>query len=225
MGIATLAELTFNVAQIEAVYIPAIKGESDYSFVVELLVNGVWTSMAPPFFGDEDSTNRTVCLPLGQSMIASAARIVVTTALLQTFTLTQPVVLARGSTVDVPRYVSVPVDRDTGYFCAIGGNFCDIWQQTQWIACVYLPELNSAMLPDLGFYAELRTIGIFHRDLRTLRIRRAGNDNEWSVDYWPYDGIPDHDYGLDYQKIDDVWDIFFRWTDSSLYWSANYSAG
>ncbi len=80
-----------------------------------------------------------------------------------------------------------------------------------------VPSITSAMLPDLGFYGEANTFGIFHPDLwNGLRLlRNPSDDTAWSVTTWPFETLPDVDLGGSYAKTDDVWTMWITWTSDT----------
>lgn len=83
------------------------------------------------------------------------------------------------------------------------------------VAELALPQVTEATLPELKFYGEANTFGVFHKDVQTLRLfRNPANDALWSVDHWPYEKLPEVDLGGAYQKDPDIWEIGIRWSDS-----------
>ncbi|MCJ9697388.1 hypothetical protein MOV76_38235 [Rhizobium sp. PRIMUS64] len=100
------------------------------------------------------------------------------------------------------------------YTMVVTAGSVDIWRNDRVkVATVALPLVTLAMLPDLAFYGEADTFGIFHPLLpRGLRLlRNATNDTLWTLSEWPFDPIPDVDLGGTYAKTDDVWQLFVRW--------------
>lgn len=92
----------------------------------------------------------------------------------------------------------------------------EIWRQDLVkVATVAIPQITTDILPDLEFYGEANTVGIFHPSIWSgLRLlRNAGDDSVWTLSAWPFEFIPDVDLGGDYAKTDDVWDIFIRWAE------------
>lgn len=92
----------------------------------------------------------------------------------------------------------------------------DIWRQDLVkVATVAIPGITAEILPELEFYGEANTVGIFHQSLWSgIRLLRdPTNDANWSVTNWPFQFIPDVDLGGDYGKSADIWDIFFRWAE------------
>lgn len=92
----------------------------------------------------------------------------------------------------------------------------EIWRQDLVkVATVAIPQITAQILPDLEFYGEANTVGIFHPSIWSgLRLlRNSGNDALWTVSDWPFEFIPDVDLGGNYAKTDDVWDIFLRWAE------------
>ena len=82
-------------------------------------------------------------------------------------------------------------------------------------ATVTVSLITSDMVPDLKFFGEANTFGIFHPQLNSglgLRLsRNPADDTSWTVSSWPFVDIPEVDLGGSYAKTDDKWDIFIRW--------------
>ena len=113
-----------------------------------------------------------------------------------------------------PRYVSLMLDDGTalsGFFTA---GRVDFFTPDGHVATVSLPTVQQYMLADLDFYAEGKTIGVFHPDLVSLRLFLNSGMADWQVSNWPYDPVPKADLGGIYAKTDDVWEVFIRWTES-----------
>ncbi|MQB09669.1 hypothetical protein DXT96_07350 [Agrobacterium sp. ICMP 6402] len=90
----------------------------------------------------------------------------------------------------------------------------EIWRQDLVkVATVAVPQITAQILPEIEFYGEANTVGIFHPSIwNGIRLlRNAANDALWTVSAWPFQFIPDVDLGGDYAKTDDVWEIYFRW--------------
>lgn len=77
--------------------------------------------------------------------------------------------------------------------------------------------ITAAMVPDLRFYGEANTVGIWHPDLwNAVRlVRNSSDDTVWTVSAWPYGELPEVDLGGSYTKTNDVWTLYVRW-DTSL---------
>lgn len=80
-----------------------------------------------------------------------------------------------------------------------------------------LDQITAPIVPELGFYGEANTFGIFHPSIWSgLRIvRDAGNDAIWSLTAWSFSDLPDVDLGGVYPKTNDVWDIYIRWAEGT----------
>lgn len=213
-GVATIWQIAFDNWRIEGVEINGLVSDTGaFAFWVDLWVEGQWVQVGATMTGGPAAVSRFVAFPPGDALIATYARLRVSPSQSMTFSLTSMAAFQGNQPVTAPRYLTLPVDRDTGYQLAVGNGFADIWKKTDWVACVRLPTVTAAMLPRLGWYGEVYTVGLFHQDLASLRIRRAGSDAEWTVDGWPYSGVPDHDYGGNYTKTSDEWDVFIRWSE------------
>jgi hypothetical protein len=121
-------------------------------------------------------------------------------------------VLTESETQDDPRYASVLHDDGERYFLSLTAGFLDVFEDDTFVAGVYLPDVTEALLPKVNFYTENATIGLAHRNLETLRIRRSEASNKWVRDTWPYDTISKVDLGGTYAKTDDEWTISVPWT-------------
>ncbi|GGE79094.1 hypothetical protein H1W37_19480 [Stappia taiwanensis] len=127
---------------------------------------------------------------------------------------TAHVAVARSASV---RHFTLPVSARVSYTLIFSAGWCDIFRNDrQAVASIALPEITAALLPELEFYGEAATVGIFHEDLETIRLLRdSADDTVWTKDLWPYDRIPKVDLGDVYPKTDDVWDIALRWAGST----------
>ncbi len=183
--------------------------------------DGNWVAIGPAMTIGQVSTSRTFAFPPSLARVATAVRLRATFSTSATVTQGTTTIFAEHATAFTwPRYRVLRQSQAQGYFFAVHEGFCDIFKGDAWTGAVRLTaSLTEAMLADLGFYAEQSTFGIFHGDLETRRLRRVGgNDHEWAVDLWPYEGIPTVDYGAVYPKIDDKWEVFLRWSeDGQLY--------
>lgn len=84
------------------------------------------------------------------------------------------------------------------------------------VATVALPTITADILPNISFYGEANTFGIFHQDLVSLRlVRNSGNDALWTLSNWPYADIPKLDLGGTYTKTADVWKIYIHFTTAA----------
>lgn len=220
-ALATIYQQTFASEVITGVEVESLwSSAGTFTFVVELLTSSGWIAIAPAFSGSTVAVTRFVAFPPRSGKTATSLRIRVTPSVAASFTVSHVFAFAEVAVATAPRYRRLQMDQQTSYLFSFNNFFADIWRNKTWVACVRLPTIGAALLPDLDFYAEASTVGIFHGDLETIRIRRAGSDFEWAVDVWPYDGIPDIDYGGVYAKTDDIWEVFMRWTgDRSLFLS------
>lgn len=93
----------------------------------------------------------------------------------------------------------------------------DIWRNDRVkVASVTLAAITADILPDLGFYGEANTVGIFHPSLPLgIRLlRSSADDTIWTSGDWPFAEIPNVDLGGVYTKTTDTWIIYWRWTST-----------
>lgn len=121
---------------------------------------------------------------------------------------------ARTKTV---RHFTLPVSSSISYTLIFSVGYVDIYRNDRVkVKSLAISEITSGLLPELEFYGEANTVGIFHPDLKTIRLVRDGSDDTvWTKDDWPYEKIPEVDLGGSYTETDDVWTMFMRWSDSS----------
>lgn len=212
-GSAVILQQSFAAAVVSGVLVSGLSANANFNFTVELLVNGNWQPISGVFGGGSSQITRFVAFPPGMGRNATSLRVVATSIVSATYAVGSVTAYAETGPAVIPRYKTLRQNQDNGFQFAFGSGFCDIWKGKLWVACVHLPALTSNMLPDLDFYAEASTVGVFHTGLPTIRIRRSGSDHEWAVDAWPYEGIPEIDYGGNYPKTDDIWEIFIRWSE------------
>lgn len=217
---AVIREITFDAATIDGVHVEGLKVDTGtFTFTIEIWTGGAWVAITDEMTGGTSAVSRFAAFAPGAGKSATKARISVTPGEAQTYSLDGLTPYAPTGDQATPRYIALPVDKETGYFFAVGNGFADIWNQTTWVAAVLVPEVTAARVSEIGYYGELYTVGIFHSDPAfgvSRRIRRGATDHEWTVDDWPYTDIPGNDYGDVYPKTDDVWDVFFRWTGTPL---------
>lgn len=184
------------------------------TFSVEALVGGAWTTVAGPFSVVRTAlATRTAAFAPGQQKAATGIRI--------RATFSESAVVS-GLTVDAffetgvakpPRYVQLTTDDGYAISGFITEAMADFYTEDGFVGSASLGSVSASMLPDLDFYAEGNTIGVFHRAVETYRLflMTPGKLHDWRSDRWPYDPVPNADLGGDYPKTDDVWEIFVRW--------------
>lgn len=119
-----------------------------------------------------------------------------------------------------PRFWRLKRSRTESFFLALLPGRLDIFKGLDLVAQVALPQVTAAIAAEASIYAEADTAGIFHRNLKSVRVLRQ-SDSVWTVDDWPYEKIPDVDYGGSYVKTADVWNVFFRWASEVTFLSIN----
>lgn len=120
----------------------------------------------------------------------------------------------RSATV---RHCVLKVSQDLSYTLIFTAGWVDIYRNDRVkVASVAAPAITSALLPDLRFYGEANTVGVFHQDLQSLRLyRNVSDDTDWTLDLWPYEALPVADLGGTYTSVADTWDMVVRWSDAS----------
>lgn len=115
------------------------------------------------------------------------------------------------------RKTVLSVDADRSYTLIFTAGKATIFRNDRVnVATVNVPEISEAILPELSFYGEANTVGIFHPSLPSgLRLlRNASNDAIWSVSSWPFENVPMVDLGGSYAQTDDKWVLTIRWAST-----------
>ena len=189
-----------------------------HTLTCEVNTGAGWVQIGPAItLSGTAAKTRSFAAAPGAGLVGTAVRLRCVFSTSDTLTLGAKTVLAEGSDQDVPRMTSLRHDSGDHYRLALTEKWLDIWQDDTWRAGVWLPTVTASLQAEAKFYTENATIGIFSRDLETIRVRRSGSATEWEVDSWPYAGVPGVDYGATYSKTDDVWEIFVSWTDNDDY--------
>ncbi|KTQ97773.1 hypothetical protein NS226_03790 [Aureimonas ureilytica] len=121
-------------------------------------------------------------------------------------------ILQVGSTV-APRFWRLKQSREKSFFVALLPGRLDIFLGFERVAQVSLPTVSAQIAAEANLYLEGDTIGIFHKDLKTLRVLRK-SDAAWTLDEWPFERIPTHDFGANSPRTDDRWTLYLRWAQS-----------
>ncbi|NDV87040.1 hypothetical protein GTW51_10035 [Aurantimonas aggregata] len=113
-----------------------------------------------------------------------------------------------------PRFFKLKRSRTESFHIGIAPGRLEIFKDFVLVAIVSIPAITAPIAAEAGIYAEADTIGIFHKDLESVRVLRE-SDAVWTVDSWPYERIPDVDYGGVYAQTSDVWIVYIRWAEDN----------
>jgi len=185
------------------------------TFDVEAQVSGVWTKIAGPFsVRASEPATRLAALAPGAYTPATGLRIIATFTASATVSGLTVSAFREDGAPQRPRYAELTTDEGDVISCFLAAGIADFYTHGGYVGAAHVPAVTADMLPDLAFYAEGKTIGIFHGDLRSQRLflMSASVLNDWRTDLWPYDPVPKADLGGDYPKTDDVWDITLRYS-------------
>lgn len=214
-GTQTIWSATVS-APIVAVHVVGLGASAGtHSAQIEAEINGQWVRIGPVIAIGVTAKTRTFARAPGAMAYASAVRIRVTFSASASAVLGSVVLIGETEAVEAPRLASLRHDSGEHYHLSLQAKFLDIFEDDTFRAGIWLDRVTSSVRPNVNFYAENATIGIFERTMKPLRVRRAGSAEEWTVDDWPLDGIPTADLGGVYDKTDDKWEVFVRWVSSA----------
>ncbi len=212
-GTATIwsGNVTGNVA---AIHIGAVSSSvGDHTVFCEVFTGTQWMQIGPALPISTTEMQRTFAVPPGVGIAGvDEVRIRATFSENASANATGIMVLTETGTQDRPRYESLRHDSGDRYFLSVTEKWLDIFLDDVFVAGIYLSEIDTDRLPELGFYAENATIGMFHRSMeKGIRVRRAGLASDWLVDDWPIENVPKIDLGAGYPQVADKWTITIRY--------------
>lgn len=111
---------------------------------------------------------------------------------------------------------TLKVSSSLSYTLVITPGSIDIWRNDRVkVTTVAAAELTAALIPELTFYGEANTFGIFHPSLPSgLRLlRNSANDTLWTKSAWPFAYLPKVDLGGSYAQTPDIWLLAIRWSE------------
>lgn len=183
------------------------------TFEVQAEIASVWTKIAGPFaVATGTPVTRLAAFAPGRQRVATGLRIRATFSTSATVTIGSVAAWEESGAALKPRFVDLTTDAGEAIIAAVTEGIADFFTEAGHVGAARLTEVTEAMLPDLGFYAEAATIGIFHGDLESRRLLLMSQSalNDWRSDLWPYETLPIADLGGVYAKTDDVWEVFTR---------------
>lgn len=189
------------------------------TFEVQAEIASVWTRIAGPFaVATGTAVTRLAAFAPGGQQTATGLRIRATFSTSATVTIGSVAAKRESGTALTPRYCDLVTNSGDAIMAIVTEGVADFFTEDGFAGSAWIPAVTEAMLPDLDFYAEAATIGIFHGDLETVRLllMTAGELHDWRVDDWPYDPLPVADLGGSYSKTDDEWEVFIRLSAATL---------
>lgn len=187
------------------------------TFEAQANISGVWTKVGGPFAVSTGTpASRLAAFAPGDQRNATGLRIRATFSTSATVTIAGVSAFFESGIEVQPRYVTLSTDTGAAVNAAIVPGIVDFFTIDGHVGAARLPTVTADMLPDLDFYAEGATIGLFHGGLRTARLFLATPAQlcDWRVDDWPFETMPIADIGGNYAKTNDVWEVFIRWSGS-----------
>ncbi|GAA2871937.1 hypothetical protein GGQ99_000963 [Aminobacter niigataensis] len=184
------------------------------TFEMQAEIGGVWTKIAGPFaVASGTPETRLGAFAPGAQKVATGLRIRATFSTSATVTIGVVSAFFEDGTGHVPRFAELTTDDMDAFVCVVTAGIADFFTDAGYVGSARVAAVTAAMLPDLDFYTEGRTIGLFHGDLESERLFLAtvGQLQDWRRSLWPYDILPTADLGGVYAKTDDKWEIYLNW--------------
>lgn len=190
------------------------------TFTVEAQVGGDWIAIAGPFAVTDPDRAETRCAAFapGEQKSATALRVRASFSTSSTVAIGSVAAFGESGSAASPRYIALTHDDGTAYSLFVSAGIVDVFTGEGHVGAATVPAVTSGMLPDLDAYAEGRTVGLFHSELESVRLFQAtpGQHHDWRADAWPFAAMPVADLGGSYAKTNDVWEIFLRWSASTV---------
>ena len=213
---AVVKTLTFaSATSIELVELSEFHGSDEVgaSLQVEYRdVGGAWHDFSPALALGEDSRSRVAARAPGDAVTSTAVRVTVT-GMADWVSVTIAGILAyrRTGPAAAAELRDFYFSGGQSYILVVTPGVIDIWRAGVFVGTAFT-AIGSSQLRSFKQAQMLDTDLLFHPDIETERLVRAGADHEW--EYWPliWDKIPDVDYGGSYPTTNDVWELFIRWS-------------
>ena len=189
---------------------------------VEALIGGVWTAFGTPFSlneGSNDARVRMAALPPGESITATAMRVSLTDDPPEaiTFAIGGLVALVETDELSPFRFRPFTFSVNEAYVAVFTDRHIDFWRAGAWVGAV-ASGLTSDRLVDIDVVQRFDTMLLYHDDIPTQRVLRAGADHQWVRDDAPDVNIPQVDLGGTYDNaVTDVWQVYLRYPTSGTY--------
>ncbi len=184
-------------------------------------LDDVWRRIGAVFTLPAGATrDLTAVQPPGAGVFAKAVRVTVAPvsgSINATVAFVTPLTEDKTAAAVPPVMIRLRETASDAYMLLVSPRIVDVYRGGVHVGGAFLNTVSAEMLPTLGHYAEAQTVGLFHWDLKPVRIRRFTGHHDWAADDWPFQDIPKVEYDGTYAKVADVWEIFINWaTEVSL---------
>lgn len=188
----------------------------------QALVGGNWTDFGDAFGIDGtaiDARSRMVALAPGDAVTATAMRLILTDdpASAVTFTIGGLVGLSETTTLSPFIIRTFDFSLTQTYAAVFTDGHCDFWRNGAWVGAI-ATGVDGAKLSTLDAVQRFDTMLLYHPQLKSQRLFRAGADNQWVRDDEPVGNIPQVDLGGTYDNaVTDEWKVYINYPTSGTY--------
>lgn len=116
--------------------------------------------------------------------------------------------IATESGTSNTRCISFEFNVDQTYKMVASDKNIAIYQGTTYLVDIYVDDLTSARLPAIDWTADADTLIVFHEDVETISLQRAGANDVWTLGTVSYSNIPQFDFG---SGAEDIWSSTRGW--------------
>ncbi len=217
-GVVALLDLD-AAAPVEVVEISAFSAASAIAdaLLVELHDAAAleWVAVSAALDVGTTARTRRVALPPGQSVTADQVRVrlVVAPGGSTAFTVGGIAAFEAGAPATDAVIWPFTFSASEAYDVVIGAGHADIWRGGQFVGAAGLPY-TVGEIGGLRTTQRADTMLLWLETEQPQRLMRQGADHEWSVDDVPFDPVADVDYGGDYPKVTDEWEVYLRYPTS-----------
>ena len=204
-GTQTIWTCTLSGAPMAIDFSNAVSSTGIHTLQAQIFRSGAWQNFGGPIDVGTDGQALTIAIAPGSSLAATQMRVRCTFSASASVNLGTVTILTETAEFEIPRYWHLQHDSGSQYHLSLTSTFLDVYEGDAFVAGVYLPDVTSIIARQINFYAENGTIGLFHRNLKSQRVRRSESSFKWVRDFWPYDGLPKVDLGSTYTKTADKW--------------------
>lgn len=211
---AVIAEWSFTAAAVAAVDVDSFVGSvaSPTGLQVEVLSDGTWHPMGPPFDIATSPRTRRAGFAPGSAPLATGLRLRQVGAAAPTVTYFSIALYAETASPTPTRLRPFTFSRDQAYIAAFTPGHVDFWRGGVFVGCAAAPVGTAAQLAEFDAVQRLDTMVLAHEEIPTWRLFRDGANHEWQSAAQAFTNPAEADLGGSYAKTEAVFTVYVKWT-------------
>jgi hypothetical protein len=229
---AAIAEIMFfETTNLSVVDIRGMSADQDLRdcLQVEYLdaATSEWIPILSPFAVSESDRSRRAALPPQQPVSATGVRLRFVLEDQEPITLAIDEFKAYQETGEYHAVSARPFSfaQDQTYVMTFGHQHVDVWREGVFVGCA-ATQIPAVRVREMVEVQQLDLMLLYLDQMPTGRLFRSGADHEWDSRPQEFDNVPNVDYGDDYERTSDLWQVILRHPGEgaaglALTWSVN----